>query len=105
MKLPKRIFVTGVPGSRWSGIIQRMERHLRGFDTSVWDENTRFDCIYRRDPNNPENQCVKGFHQGIYFDPGTKYEPILDAEYLDKPWGDSNLCRFVRSHHWAYCLP
>ena len=98
MKLPKRIFATGAPGSRWSNIIQRLEEHLDGFDISVWNDNTRFDPVFR-------GESIAGFHKGIYFNPETEYEPILDAEYLDKPWGNSNLCRIVRSHHWAYCLP
>ena len=98
MKLPKRIFVTGAPGSRWSSVVQRLEENLSGFDTSVYCDNARYDPIFR-------GESVSGFHKGIYFDPGKQYEPILDAEYLDKPWGDSNLCRMVRSHHWAYCLP
>jgi hypothetical protein len=97
MKLPKRIFVTGAPGSRWSGIIQKIEEHHTQMDISVYRDNQRFDPVFR-------GGIVRGFHRGIYFEHGTEYEPILDAEYLDKPWGDSDKCRFVRSHHWAYHL-
>ena len=33
MNLPKRIFFTGVPGSKWSGIAQTIEA-LDGFNTT-----------------------------------------------------------------------
>jgi len=33
MKLPNRIFFTGVPGSRWSGIAQTLEM-MSGMNTS-----------------------------------------------------------------------
>jgi hypothetical protein len=34
MILPNKIFLTGVPGSRWSGIAQLIEDNVPGFNTA-----------------------------------------------------------------------
>jgi hypothetical protein len=89
--LPKRIFFTGVPGSRWSGIAQTIET-LNGFNTS--DR-----AISREYSHN-------GFsgHKGAYFGQLMEFEPILDANYIDQAWTDPNGTKVIKSHDWAYKL-
>lgn len=91
MHLPKRIFFTGVPGSRWSGIAQTIER-LDGFNTS--------------DRSSSRQYSHKNFsgHLGSYFGKGMELDPILDEVYIDNAWTDTKGCKIVKSHDWAYCL-
>ena len=89
--LPKRIFFTGVPGSRWSGIAQTLES-LEGFNTS---------------DRTPEREFSRsGFtgHKGAYFGNGMEFEPILNARYIDSAWTLDGGTRIVKSHDWAYTL-
>lgn len=90
--LPKRIFFTGVPGSRWSGIAQIIEESV-GLDIS--------------DRNNSSEYSHHNFtgHKGAYFGIGMDHEARLDdSEYLDSPWGESTKTRLVKSHDWAVQL-
>jgi len=89
--LPSRIFLTGVPGSRWSGIAQTLES-LNGFNTS--------DRTSAREFNH------NGFtgHKGAYFGKGMEYESYLDSRYIDNAWLDTKGTRVVKSHDWAYKL-
>lgn len=92
MKLPNRIFFTGVPGSRWSGIAQMIEQ-MPGFNTS--------DRTYER------TYSHSGFtgHKGAYFGRLMEFEANLDAEYIDRAWTLPGGTRMVKSHDWAYKLP
>ena len=89
--LPNRIFLTGVPGSRWSGIAQLLET-LPEFNTS--DRNK--DRVY--------THAKYGGHCGAYFGPGMELEDRLDADYIDSAWAKEGGTKIVKSHNWAYKL-
>ena len=89
--LPNRLFFTGVPGSRWSGIAQTLEQ-LNGFNTS---------------DRTPEREFShNGFsgHKGAYFGQGMELEAHLEENYIDQAWTTSGGTRIVKSHDWAYKL-
>jgi hypothetical protein len=92
MTLPQRIFFTGVPGSRWSGIAQTIET-IPGFNTT---DRTH------------ERQYLHGSftgHKGAYFGRMMEFEAKLDAEYIDQAWAENSQgTKLVKSHDWAYCL-
>jgi hypothetical protein len=89
--LPHRIFFTGVPGSRWSGIAQHLEK-IPGFNTS--------------DRSDERTYCHNGFtgHVGAYFGPGMEFDCQLSAEHIDQAWTEPSGTKLVKSHHWAYQL-
>lgn len=91
IELPKRIFFTGVPGSRWSGIAQAIE-NLNGFNTS----DRRLEREY--------THCGFSGHKGAYFGQQMEFDAILDAEYIDQAWSNLDGTRLVKSHDWAYKL-
>ena len=91
MILPNRIFFTGVPGSRWSGIAQALES-MEGFNTS--------DRTPARDYSHHE---FTG-HKGAYFGRGMELESYLDPRYIDAAWTKMGGCRIVKSHDYAYKL-
>jgi hypothetical protein len=86
--LPNRIFFTGVPGSRWSGIAQTLES-LKGFNTSD------------RTPTREYTHSHYGGHKGAYFGQGMEYESYLDPRYIDTAWLDNTGTKLVKSHDWA----
>jgi hypothetical protein len=90
--LPNRIFFTGVPGSRWSGIAQTLET-IPGFNTS--------------DRTPARTYTHHGFtgHVGAYFGERMELETRLDAKYIDSAWTEAGGTRLVKSHDWAYTLP
>jgi hypothetical protein len=98
--LPKRIFFTGVPGSRWSGIGQWIEETVPGFTTSDRTENRQFEHSL--------GSTYKGMpvhHKGAYFGRGMEFEAKLnDSDYLDSPWQDKIGTRLIKSHEWALQL-
>ena len=91
MNLPKHIFFTGVPGSKWSGIGQVIEE-LNSFNTS--DRTTQ--RLYTHN----------GFtgHKGAYFGRLMEFEASLNTHYLDSAWTLQGGTKLVKSHDWAYCL-
>lgn len=89
--LPNRIFFTGVPGSRWSGIAQILET-IPGFNTSD------------RTPARTYSHHSYTGHQGAYFGPGMELEARLDGQYLDRAWTETGGTRLVKSHEWAHIL-
>lgn len=91
MNKPERIFFTGVPGSRWSGIAQQIEE-IPWMNTS--------DRIPEREYTHGEYSG----HKGAYFGKDMELHPILDAGYIDQAWGNLNGTRLVKSHDWAYKL-
>ena len=91
MKLPNRIFFTGVPGSRWSGIAQILEK-MPGMNVS--DRNTKREYIHH---------SYTG-HKGAYFGPGMEFEPVLNSDYIDQAWVEPQGCKLVKSHEWSYYL-
>jgi hypothetical protein len=90
--LPNRIFLTGVPGSRWSGIAQTLES-IPGFNTTD------------RTPARTYSHHSYTGHQGAYFGPGMELECLLSADYIDSAWTSGGGTRLVKSHVWAYMLP
>jgi hypothetical protein len=91
MNLPDRIFFTGVPGSRWSGIAQTLET-MSGMNTS---------------DRTPEREYVHHSytgHKGAYFGPGMEFEPILNSDYIDQAWIEPGGCKLIKSHEWSYYL-
>jgi len=91
IELPKRIFFTGVPGSRWSGIAQTIES-LDGFNTSD------------RTPEREYNHNGFTGHKGAYFGQNMEFDAMLDAEYIDQAWSNLDGTRLIKSHDWAYIL-
>jgi hypothetical protein len=91
MKLPDKIFFTGVPGSRWSGIAQTLET-MSGMNTSDRTPEREYD-----------HHSYTG-HKGAYFGPGMEFEPILDGDYIDQAWLEPDGCKLVKSHEWSYYL-
>ncbi|GJL83553.1 MAG: hypothetical protein DHS20C01_31870 [marine bacterium B5-7] len=92
--LPKFVFFTGAPGSKWSGISQVLEQHP-DIDTSD------------RTPEREYLHSEYSGHVGAYFGPGMELEARLDADYLLDAWGEPvnhRSSRIVKSHHWAYML-
>ena len=88
--LPQRIFFTGVPGSRWSGIAQILET-IPGFNTSD------------RTPERTYDHHSYTGHVGAYFGWGMEFEPLIQAEgqeYIDQAWTEPRGCRLVKSHNW-----
>ena len=85
-----RIFLTGVPGSRWSGIAQEIESE-GGFDIS---------------DRTPERTYThKGNHVGAYFGTGMEFPAILDTKNLDLPYRGKNLgTKLHKSHEWSLML-
>jgi len=91
MKLPNRLFFTGVPGSRWSGIAQTIEQ-IPGFNLSDRTLDREF--------------SHSGFtgHKGAYFGRGMEFETYLDPTYIDSAWTDLHGCKLVKSHEWSFKL-
>lgn len=91
MNLPNRIFFTGVPGSRWSGIAQHLER-IPGFNTSD------------RTPERDYTHHQYTGHKGAYFGEGMEFDALLYPGYIDQAWTEPGGTRLVKSHDWAYKL-
>lgn len=91
MNLPRRIFFTGVPGSRWSGIAQTLEQ-LEGFNTSD------------RTPERDYSHTGFTGHKGAYFGTGMEFDSFLNPAHLDSAWLEPGGTRVVKSHDWAYKL-
>lgn len=92
MNLPNRLFFTGVPGSRWSGIAQILES-LPGFNDS--------DRIPTR---TYEHHAYTG-HLGAYFGRGMEFPAELDLDMIDGAWSEPTAgTQIIKSHDWAYKL-
>lgn len=91
MSLPTKLFFTGVPGSKWSGISQVLER-MR--------------CVNTSDHSNGREYSHGKFsgHKGSYFGTGMEFPPLLTEKNLNKPWYDSKGMKIIKSHEWAYNL-
>jgi hypothetical protein len=93
MKMPNRIFFSGAPGSKWSGIAQILESTL---ELNISD----------RTPAREYTHGKYSGHKGAYFGNGMEFETKLLPEYLDGAWVDPTAgCKIVKSHDWVYQLP
>ena len=90
MFFSNRIFFTGAPGSRWSGIAQEIE-HKHNLNTSD------------RTPERSYSHDNFSGHQGVYFGTGMEFPASLDESVLDAPYKQSG-CKLHKSHEWAYKL-
>jgi len=88
MKLPERIFFTGVPGSKWSAIAQTIET-IQGMN------------ITDRTPDREYNHHLYSGHKGAYFGMGMELQPVLQHDYIDSAWENDGGCKLVKSHDWA----
>ena len=86
--LPKYIFFTGVPGSRWSGIAQEIKQDAR-YDTSD------------RAPHRVYTHGEFSGHKDAYFGTGMEFPAILDEENLEEPFTGTGT-RLLMSHEWPY---
>jgi hypothetical protein len=89
--LPQRIFFTGVPGSRWSGIAQILET-IPVFNTSD------------RTPERTYDHHSYTGHVGAYFGWGMEFDPRLEADYIDQVWDKPGGIQLVKSHDWSFDL-
>ncbi len=89
--LPKYIFFTGVPGSRWSGIAGEIKQDPQ-YDTSDRAEHR----IYKH----------HGFsgHKEAYFGTGMEFSCSLDESNLCAPFSSNTttLTKLLMSHEWPY---
>jgi len=94
-KIPKKIFLTGVPGSRWSGVAQEIEEFVDA------------DCSDRTPEREYSHKKFSG-HKGAYFGTGMEFPAVFSETVLDAPYtqqhGVTNQCRVHKSHEWAYML-
>ena len=90
--LPDKIFMIGVPGSRWSGIAQNIEDNIAGFN--VTDR-----CDFRT----YRHHNFTG-HLGAYFGTMWEFDTSLDEANLDAPFLYTTGTRILKSHEWAYHL-
>ena len=90
--LPDKIFFTGVPGSRWSGIAQEMKK-LPGFNVSDRASHR----IYKHGDYSG--------HIDAYFGTGMEFECDLQETNLNSPYtqlGTSSGCKLLMSREWPY---
>ena len=88
MKLPNRIFFTGVPGSRWSGVAQILENRL-GLNTTD------------RTPERTYDHGRFTGHKGAYFGRGMEFPARFS--YVDRAH-TGNGPRLIKSHDWSFML-
>jgi hypothetical protein len=104
----KYVFVTGVPGSKWSAIARRIYLYSFGVDTSDFSNEK----TYYHDASGQQTLA----HFGAYFDPGMEFgkefremnlisKKDLEEEF-DRPFSstDSDDVRIIKSHSFAYHL-
>ena len=89
MNLPNRLFFTGVPGSKWSGIAQTLESHHAFNTTDRTPERTYIHSKYSG-------------HVGAYFGEGMEFP--ADPSTTDLAWNGGTGIKIVKSHDWAYVL-
>jgi len=91
VSLPNRIFFTGVPGSRWSGVAQLIET-VPGFNVSDRTEARTF----RFQPFSD--------HLGAYFGSGMEFSLDLTESNIDSAHTSLDGCRLIKAHEWSYHL-
>ena len=98
MNLPNRLFFTGCPGSRWSGIAQDLEQ-LPGVNTSD------------HSPLREYNHGQFSGHRGAYFGHGMEFSADLSyipdnklENRLNQPWQTTDGMKIIKSHDWSLQL-
>jgi hypothetical protein len=86
--LPNRIWFTGVPGSRWSGIAQTLEQ-ISGMNTTD------------RTPEREYNHHQYSGHKGAYFGKGMEFPALVIDSHVDQAFTSQEGCRLIKSHEWA----
>lgn len=90
MKLPEKIYLSGVPGCKWAGLAQVIET-LDGMN------------ITDRSPEREFFKAGRAWHTGGYYGPGMEAEAYPSE--VHKLYTDPNAgCMLAKSHHWAYLL-
>ena len=90
----KYIFVTGAPGSRWSGYV---EDHIY-----TRDDIDRTDMSPEREYWHGRDGDKDLMHRGAYFDPMMEFRN--EERYWDEPFSGEGI-RVIKSHTFAYHLP
>lgn len=88
MKLPNKIFFTGVPGSYWSGIAQILEK-VPEINTSDHSEKRQY-----------VRESFTG-HKGSYFGTGMEFPATLNEDNLNSPWTEQSGTKIIKSHEWC----
>jgi hypothetical protein len=86
--LPNRIWFTGVPGSRWSGIAQTLEQ-IPGMNTTD------------RTPEREYTHHQYSGHKGAYFGKGMEFPALVIDSHVDQAFTSQEGCRLIKSHEWA----
>ena len=92
MTLPQRIFFSGAPGSRWSGVAQLIES-CPGFN------------VTDRTPERTFHFPPYSDHLGAYFGTGMEFDLSLDPVNIDSAHTNLLGCRLIKAHEWALKLP
>lgn len=97
MNLPNRLFFTGVPGSKWSGIAQYLSK-IAQVNNSDQSPSRQY-----------EHQSYTG-HKGSYFGKGMEFDSDIDdliypEGFVDSPFATKDGMKIIKSHDWAYKLP
>ena len=90
--LPERIFFTGVPGSRWSGIAREIK------------SDDQYNCTDRAAHRAYKHHDKIG-HTEAYYGTGMEFDCNLDRANLDAPYSNSDSafgCKLHMSHEWPY---
>ena len=96
------IFVTGVPGSKWSGFSQEFR--------DTWPDIDNSDCA---DPRKRYTHNDFSGHKGNYYGPNDLYGNWLDEEFgtreqwlweIERSFTGDNPVKLVLSHNFAYYL-
>ena len=86
--LPNRIWFTGAPGSRWSGVAQIIEQ-LPGMNTSD------------RTPEREYQHHSYSGHKGAYFGKGMEFPALVIDSQVDQAFASQEGCKLIKSHEWA----
>ena len=89
--IPKRIFFTGAPGSRWSAVAQTLQN------------NPIFNTSDRSSDRTYSHHKYSG-HQGAYYGNGIEFPVTLDYEILDSAFSDPFGIYLYKSHEWVYYI-
>lgn len=89
MHLPNRIFFTGAPGSRWSGIAQIIE------------DQAQLNVTDRSDDRSYSHGKFSG-HKGAYFGPGMEFPAKFGV--VDSAHKSLYGTKLIKSHEWSKML-